>query len=104
MAYREHLVQSYGKYKQMVSGIHYNFQIEPKFIDALFYAQNETQSAVDFRNDFYLKIAKNFLRYQWILLYLFSATPTVEEKYFRGNSPLNCINMCAVYGQENMVM
>ena len=86
--YREHLVQSYGKYKQMVSGIHYNFQIDPKFIDALFHAQNETQSAVDFQNKFYLKIAKNFLRYQWILLYLFSATPTVEEKYFRGNSPL----------------
>lgn len=88
VAYREHLVQSYGKYKQMVSGIHYNFQIDPKFIDALFHAQNETQSAVDFQNNFYLKIAKNFLRYQWILLYLFSATPTVEEKYFRGNSPL----------------
>ena len=48
----------------------------------------KTQSAVDFQNDFYLKIAKNFLRYQWILLYLFSATPTVEEKYFRDNSPL----------------
>ncbi|MDQ6587891.1 MAG: bifunctional glutamate--cysteine ligase GshA/glutathione synthetase GshB, partial [Haemophilus parainfluenzae] len=88
VAYREHLVQSYGKYKQMVSGIHYNFQIDPKFIDALFHAQNETQSAVDFQNNFYLKIAKNFLRYQWILLYLFSATPTVEEKYFSGNSPL----------------
>ena len=88
VAYREHLVQSYGKYKQMVSGIHYNFQIDPKLIDALFHAQNETQSAVDFQNDFYLKIAKNFLRYQWILLYLFSATPTVEEKYFRDNSPL----------------
>ena len=88
VAYREHLVQSYGKYKQMVSGIHYNFQIDPKFIDALFHAQNETQSAVDFQNKFYLKIAKNFLRYQWILLYLFSATPTVEEKYFRGNLPL----------------
>ena len=88
VAYREHLVQSYGKYKQMVCGIHYNFQIDPKFIEALFHAQNETQSAVDFQNDFYLKIAKNFLRYQWILLYLFSATPTVEEKYFRGNSPL----------------
>ena len=88
VAYREHLVQSYGKYKQMVSGIHYNFQIDPKLIDALFHAQNETQSAVDFQNDFYLKIANNFLRYQWILLYLFSATPTVEDKYFRGNSPL----------------
>ena len=88
VAYREHLVQSYGKYKQMISGIHYNFQIDPKFIDALFHAQNETQSAVVFQNNFFLKRAKNFLRYQWILLYLFSATPTVEDKYFRGNSPL----------------
>ena len=34
VAYREHLVQSYGKYKQMVCGIHYNFQIDPKFIEA----------------------------------------------------------------------
>ena len=49
VAYREHLVQSYGKYKQMVCGIHYNFQIDPKFIEALFHAQNETQSAVDFQ-------------------------------------------------------
>ena len=32
VAYREHLVKSYGKSKQMVSGIHYNFQLEPAFI------------------------------------------------------------------------
>ena len=88
VAYREHLVESYGAYKQMVSGIHYNFQLAPEFIDALFQAQSEYQSAVEFQNDLYLKMAKNFLRYQWVLLYLFAATPTVDANYFKDGSPL----------------
>lgn len=88
VAYREHLVKSYGKYKQMVSGIHYNFQLDPALVQALFNGQTEQKSAVDFQNDLYLKIAKNFLRYQWILLYLLSATPTVDENYFRDGTPL----------------
>ncbi|OOF45699.1 bifunctional glutamate--cysteine ligase/glutathione synthetase, partial [Rodentibacter trehalosifermentans] len=46
------------------------------------------KSAVDFQNDLYLKIARNFLRYQWVLLYFFSATPTVDENYFRDGTPL----------------
>lgn len=88
VAYREHLVASYGKNKQMVSGIHYNFQLDAEFIQKLFDAQNEYKSAVDFQNDLYLKMARNFLRYQWILLYLLSATPTVDANYFRDGSPL----------------
>lgn len=88
VAYREHLVQSYGKSKQMVSGIHYNFQLDGDLIHTLFRLQNEYQSAVEFQNDLYLKMAKNFLRYQWVLLYFLSATPTVDSNYFRDDSPL----------------
>ncbi|HDR1205406.1 TPA: bifunctional glutamate--cysteine ligase/glutathione synthetase [Pasteurella multocida] len=88
VAYREYLVKVYGKNKQMVSGIHYNFQLSPDLITRLFRLQNEYQSAVDFQNDLYLKMAKNFLRYQWILLYLLAATPTVESAYFKDGSPL----------------
>ncbi|HDX1192572.1 TPA: bifunctional glutamate--cysteine ligase/glutathione synthetase [Pasteurella multocida] len=88
VAYREYLVKIYGKNKQMVSGIHYNFQLSPDLIARLLRLQNEYQSAVDFQNDLYLKMAKNFLRYQWILLYLLAATPTVESAYFKDGSPL----------------
>ena len=89
VAYREHLVKSYGTYKQMVSGIHYNFQLNADLIKTLFKAQSKYQSAVEFQNDLYLKMAKNFLRYQWILLYLLSATPIVDKNYFKdGISPL----------------
>ncbi|MDG6895741.1 bifunctional glutamate--cysteine ligase GshA/glutathione synthetase GshB [Volucribacter amazonae] len=88
VAYREHLVAVYGKNKQMVSGIHYNFQLSPELVQALFHAQNDYQSAVDFQNNLYMKMARNFLRYQWILVYLLSATPTVQAEYFNHNSPL----------------
>ncbi|MFU2078502.1 bifunctional glutamate--cysteine ligase GshA/glutathione synthetase GshB [Avibacterium endocarditidis] len=88
VAYREHLVKSYGKNKQMVSGIHYNFQLDPELVQTLFKAQSKYQSVVQFQNDLYLKMAKNFLRYQWVLLYLLAATPTVQDNYFKQGSPL----------------
>ncbi|URL02446.1 bifunctional glutamate--cysteine ligase GshA/glutathione synthetase GshB [Avibacterium sp. 20-126] len=88
VAYREHLVTSYGKNKQMVSGIHYNFQLDPELVQTLFNAQSTYQSAVQFQNDLYLKMAKNFLRYQWVLLYLLAATPTVQDNYFKQGNPL----------------
>ncbi|TCP96936.1 glutamate-cysteine ligase /glutathione synthase [Cricetibacter osteomyelitidis] len=88
VAYREHLVGTYGKNKQMVSGIHYNFQLSQDLIQTLFNAQTEYKSAVDFQNNLYLKMAKNFLRYQWVLVYLLAATPTVQDNYFKDGSPL----------------
>lgn len=88
VAYREHLVRSYGKYKQMVSGIHYNFQISPDLIDKLFAMQNEYSEKHAFQSAVYMKLANNFLRYQWILVYLLSASNTVESHYFGENSPL----------------
>lgn len=88
VAYREHLVKSYGKNKQMVSGIHYNFQLSPDLINTLFHLQNECTDKIAFQNTLYLKMAKNFLRYQWVILYLFAASPTVEATYFKNGSPL----------------
>ena len=87
--YREHLSQNYGKYKQMVSGIHYNFQLSPEFVKAVFSLQNEYTELKDFQNALYMKLANNFLRYQWILVYLLAATPMVETNYFSRNGVEN---------------
>lgn len=86
--YREHLSARYGKYKQMVSGIHYNFQLSETFVATIFALQTEYQDEIPFRNALYMKLANNFLRYQWILVYLLSATNTVQPQYFGQNSPL----------------
>ena len=87
--YREHLSTNYGKYKQMVSGIHYNFQLSPEFVKAVFSLQNEYAALKDFQNALYMKLANNFLRYQWILVYLLAATPMVEANYFSRNGVEN---------------
>lgn len=49
VAYREHLVKSYGKNKQMVSGIHYNFQLDPEFIQACLSCKTKNKVRSDFR-------------------------------------------------------
>ena len=73
----------------MVSGIHYNFQLSPEFMKAVFSLQNEYTELKDFQNALYMKLANNFLRYQWILVYLLAATPMVEANYFSRNGVEN---------------
>ncbi len=88
VAYRQRLVARYGKKKQMVSGIHYNFQLSTEFIRELHSVIGQGQTLVEFQNQLYLKMTRNFLRYQWILVYLLAATPTVDASYFHNESPL----------------
>ncbi len=83
VAYRLSIWSSYGKYKQMISGIHYNFQLADDLIEKLFQLQTTYQDPIAFRNDLYLKLGRNFLRYQWLLVYLFAASPSVENAFFR---------------------
>ena len=78
--YREYLVKKYGKYKQMVSGIHYNFQLDDKFMEKI--SEITKEDLVSVKNEIYLKLARQFIRYQWILIYLYGASPLAEDKYF----------------------
>ena len=80
VAYREYLVEKYGKYKQMVSGIHYNFQLDDIFMEKL--AQITNKDTVSVKNEVYLKLARQFIRYQWLLVYFYGASPMAEDKYF----------------------
>lgn len=83
--YREYLANTYGKRKQMVSGIHYNFEFNHDFLNYIFQEQNEIENYKDFQDKIYLKVAHNFLRYQWILTYLMGASIEVEKEYFKNN-------------------
>ena len=78
--YREYLVEKYGKYKQMVSGIHYNFQLDDMLMQKI--SEITHEDIVKVKNDVYLKLARQFLRYQWLLIYLLGASPLAEDKYF----------------------
>ncbi|MGX7174225.1 bifunctional glutamate--cysteine ligase GshA/glutathione synthetase GshB [Enterococcus ratti] len=86
--YRRYLAKEYGKRKQMVSGIHFNFEFGEELLKLLFNHQDEISCFSEFKTELYLKTARNFLRYRWIITYLFGASPMSEENYFMDELPL----------------
>lgn len=79
--YRENLVKKYGKKRQLVSGVHYNFSFRDEFIEKLYKLQDRKESIREFKNDLYFKIGRNFLKYKWFLNYLTGASPVFHKSY-----------------------
>jgi glutamate--cysteine ligase len=85
--YRRHLVDTYGKVKQVLSGIHFNFSFSDNFLKKL-YSEINKQSSIsfkDFKNDIYMRVARNYTRFRWIIIYLLGASPSVHKTYTDGD-------------------
>ena len=80
--YREYLADVYGKILQSMSGIHYNIELGKDLVQLLF-AESGYSSLTAFRNALHLKLAQNFLRYQWLLTYLYGASPLAEPGFLK---------------------
>lgn len=80
-AYREYLLKKYGGKKQLISGIHFNFSFSNEFLNTLYDDSNKELDYKGFKDKIYLKIARNFLRYRWLLIFLTGATSTVHKSY-----------------------
>ncbi|MGX2945643.1 bifunctional glutamate--cysteine ligase GshA/glutathione synthetase GshB [Enterococcus alishanensis] len=80
--YRRFLARVYGKRKQMVSGIHFNFEYGEDLVKQLYRQQNEVVTLEKFKTELYMKIARNYLHYRWLIIYLFGASPLSEARYF----------------------
>jgi len=97
--YREKLIEKYGGKKQLICGIHYNFSFNDDLINKLYNSQinnelfkganykDEKLNYKEFKNNIYLKLARNYLRYRWIIIYLLGASGVVDKSYVS-----NCIN------------
>ena len=81
--YRRYLARTYGKRKQMVSGIHFNFEYGSDLIEQLFLTQEDFATSKEFKTILYMKVARNYLRYRWLVTYLFGASPVSEDGYFK---------------------
>ena len=91
--YREKLLLKYGGKKQLISGIHYNFSFDESIIEKLYEDSEKKLSYKEFKNSTYLKVARNYLRYRWLIVYLFGASPVVHESFIDGcKCPLKEIN------------
>lgn len=80
--YRAGLSLRYGKKMQMVSGIHYNFSFGDQMLTYLYSHYGEGKNMRVFTDELYAAMARNFLRYRWLLIYLFGASPSIDSTYY----------------------
>lgn len=79
--YRQGLANRYGKKMQMISGIHFNFSFGNKLLHTLYELFGENRGFSTFRDELYFSVARNFLRYRWLLIYLYGASPSCDDTY-----------------------
>ncbi len=84
--YREKLAEKYGKKKQMISGVHYNFSFDASLMEQLDALVEQYALSDEWANDIYLKMSRNYLRYQWVLTYLFGASPVSHPSFMDSES------------------
>ena len=84
--YRNYLAEKYGTKLQAISGIHYNMELGKDLVEALFKESDQTDM-IAFKNALYLKLAQNYLRYRWVITYLFGAAPVAEQDFFDQEVP-----------------
>jgi glutamate--cysteine ligase len=79
--YRRGLALRYGKKMQMISGLHYNFSFGEELLDYLYQRLGAQIGKQAYHNQLYFAVARNYLRYRWLLIYLFGASPTIDDTY-----------------------
>ena len=84
--YRNYLAEKYGTKLQAISGIHYNMELGRDLVEALF-QESDQIDIIAFKNALYLKLAQNYLRYRWVITYLFGAAPIAEQGFFDQEVP-----------------
>lgn len=79
--YRKKLAEKYGRKKQLISGIHYNFSLNDQFIKKLYSASKSNETLQDFKNDIYLKMMRYTIKNSWLLIYLLGSSPATHPSY-----------------------
>ncbi len=73
-SYRKYLTGKYGKKKQTISGIHFNFSLCDKLVNSI-----EAQGIS--KNDIYLKIIRNYNKYKFLTVALLGASPVCDDSF-----------------------
>lgn len=83
--YREGLAEKYGKRKQMVSGIHYNFEFGRDLLQAM-WKQQQMVDFQTFKSEIYMKLSRQYLRYMWLITYCLGGSPRANAGFFTDKS------------------
>ena len=82
--YRRGLAVRYGKTMQCIAGLHYNFS----FDEAIWNLPGfDGDDPITRRSAGYIALIRNFMRYSWLLMYLFGSTPALSRDFLRDGEP-----------------
>ncbi|WP_432205615.1 bifunctional glutamate--cysteine ligase GshA/glutathione synthetase GshB (plasmid) [Cetobacterium somerae] len=93
--YRKLLSLKYGRKKQLLSGVHFNFSFDNEFLIELYELSDKKITFKEFKNNIYLKISRNYFKYGWMIIYLLGASPVVHETYLE-----KCINKMKKFTED----
>lgn len=79
--YRKYLAEKYGKKKMLFSGIHFNFSFADELLEYGF-KESKMKFFADYKNNFYLELAKKMTKYSWLIVYLTAASPITDGSFF----------------------
>ena len=82
--YRHGLSERYGRLMQAISGLHFNFSL-PEDI----WSNGELiekKLAYEVKSAIYFSMIRNIYSFNWILLYLFGASPSIPKNYLKKES------------------
>ena len=82
--YREGLGLRYGRQMQTIAGAHYNWSLPDDFWLALKDCCADEGKSEEFVSERYFGLIRNFLRYGWLIPYLFGASPAICESFLQG--------------------
>ena len=82
--YREGLGLRYGRLMQTIAGVHYNWSLPADFWTTLHACCGSKERLQDFVSERYFGLIRNFLRYGWLVPYLFGASPAICQSFLRG--------------------
>ena len=82
--YREGLGLRYGRHMQTIAGAHYNWSLPDDFWLALADCCPFAGKPEEFVSDRYFGLIRNFLRYGWLIPYLFGASPAICQSFLQG--------------------
>jgi len=85
MVYREGLGLRYGRAMQTIAGAHYNWSLPQDFWLSLRDCCGGAANLQDFIVTRSFGLIRNFLRYGWLVPYLFGASPAVCQSFLQGH-------------------
>ena len=76
--YREGLSNRYGRRMQAISGIHLNYSFSESIWKIPLFFENKSNFKIP-RSDGYMKTLRNMMRLNWLVIYLFGASPIISR-------------------------